>query len=66
MGHGGLPKDVVVFVSRTLVDPIDPCLLVPTKVMGSLCDESSAHFLGAVVKGNAGTEIVGTIPASSG
>jgi carbamate kinase len=45
LGHAGLAKDVVVLVSRTLVDPTDPRLLVPTKFVGSLYDESSAHAL---------------------
>ncbi|POH57801.1 carbamate kinase [Arthrobacter glacialis] len=45
LGHAGLAKDVVVLVSRTLVDPTDPRLLVPTKFVGSLYDESGAHAL---------------------
>lgn len=45
LGHAGLAKDVVVLVSRTLVDPADPRLLVPTKFVGSLYDESAAHTL---------------------
>lgn len=35
-GHAGLAKDVVVVVSWTFEDPADPCLLVPTKFVGSL------------------------------
>ncbi|WP_425860859.1 carbamate kinase [Arthrobacter sp. TWP1-1] len=45
LGHAGLAKDVVVLVSRTLVEPTDPRLLEPTKFVGSLYDESSAHAL---------------------
>ncbi|MHA7304218.1 amino acid kinase family protein [Arthrobacter sp. TMN-49] len=45
LGHAGLDKDVVVLVSRTLVDPSDPRLPVPTKFVGSLYDEPAAHAL---------------------
>ncbi|MHA7268783.1 amino acid kinase family protein [Arthrobacter sp. HLT1-20] len=45
LGHAGLAKDVVVLVSRTLVDPTDPRLLAPSKFVGSLYDESRAHAL---------------------
>ena len=45
LGNAGLDKDVVVLVSRTLVDPTDPRLSVPTKFVGSVYDEKRAHSL---------------------
>ncbi|AMM22755.1 hypothetical protein AX769_21340 (plasmid) [Frondihabitans sp. PAMC 28766] len=43
--QGGLTKDVVVLVSRTLVDANDPAFTKPTKFVGLPYDEKTAHHL---------------------
>lgn len=40
--RGGLTKEVVVLVSRTLVDPSDPAFSTPTKFVGLPFDEKTA------------------------
>jgi len=45
LGRAGLGKDVVVLVSRTVVAPTDPRLLVPTKFVGAVYDKEFALAL---------------------